>query len=126
MGNEPSLKLKGWSIKVALAVFTLFMVSGSLAYFGIIDLTGYQKQILDVAAVMIVFIEIGLIGIIRSKGKKGLDFFSALGLFSGLFILSSLTLEFFGVSGNFITNMNGVKGVVYAVLVIDFIVEMFR
>lgn len=120
--KQPSLKMKKGSVRLAIVVFALFLAFAALASFGVIDLTEYNQSILTVSAALIVFIEVGLASVIKKKGK-GLDLFSFLGIIAATIVLVTLALQWMGVA---VAVLEGIQGIVFAVLVVSFIIEAMR
>lgn len=120
--DKPSLKMSAWSIRIAIAVFAILLLVMALAKFNVIDLQGWNKDVLTFGAVIIIFIEVGLAQLIKNKGK-GLDFFSFIGVFAGLLTLLTWILQLLSVVS---TALDGIQGFVFAALVISFGIEALR
>lgn len=120
--KQPGLKMKKGSIRLAIVVFALFLLFAALASFGVVDLTEWNQAILTVAAALIIFVEVGLASVIKKKGK-GIDIFSFLGIVAATIVLITLALQWMGIA---VAVLEGIQGIVFAVLVVSFIIEAFR
>ena len=114
--------MKPLSLRITFIVFALFLFFAALAAFGLIDLTTQNLTILNVAAVLIVFIEIGLVQAFRSRGKS-VDLLGLIGLIAGIIVLVTIMLGFLNVT---VAVLNPIQGLVYGALVVSFVVESIR
>jgi len=118
------LKLKPLSIRVTFIAFALFLLFAAAASFGLFDLTNLFDVILGVAAVAVIFTEVGIAAAFRSRGRS-VDFLGLIGLVAGIITLTTVALEFVAIpalSGV----LNPIQGLVFGVLTVSFILEAFR
>lgn len=115
-----TLKLKPWSIRIIFLAFALLLLFSSLAAFGVVDLTLQSYNVLAVASAIIIFVEVGLASVFKNKK---IDVLSSIGVISALIILITVV---FGLMGTTFAVLNGIQGVVFAVLVVSFVIEAMR
>jgi len=115
------VKLKDVSIRLAVIAFAVFLALAAISNLGLVDIPDQSNLILSLAAILIVFTEIGLVNIIQKKGK-GVDFFGAFGLVAGVVLLITLGLELAGI---IYAPLEGIRGLIFAVMAGSFLIETF-
>ena len=119
MGNK--FKVKPMGITLLLWGVVVLVLMNLLSRFGIVDLTGFQPEIITLLAIFFVAVEIGVMEWIQ--GKKKLDAFRMFGAIVVLIAFISLLLGWFGMSLAF---LNPFKGFVDLALLVFVVVEIFR
>jgi hypothetical protein len=115
------IKLKPASTKVVVLAFALFLFAASISAFGWFSVPNVDSLILSLSAVLVIFIEVGLVKVF-GKGGQGLDLFSAFGVVAAILLLVTLGLEFMGIT---FAALEGIRGLVYGVMGISFLIETF-
>ena len=127
MANKFNFKLKPMSIRLTFIAFAVFLLFAALSSFGIVNLTNTFDLILGTTAALVIFIEVGLAQIYKTKGKS-LDALGLIGVIAGIITLTTIILEFasIGSGSGILTALNGIQGLVFGVLVVSFFVETFK
>ena len=117
-------KLKSNSARILIGVLALFLLFNALTGLGVIELPDINAEILSLAAVLIIFIEIGFVKLFggAKEGKKGMDLFSAFGAVAAVLLLIFTVLNLTGISS---TLLDSIRGVVFAVVFVSFTIEVF-
>ena len=115
------IKLKDLSMRIVVAVFALILMALGLTGAGIFDVSAYVLPMVKLSAVIILFIEIGLIGIIKAKAK-GLDFMTGTELIIGALVALEVVLS---LLGNSIATLSALSGWILLIFGIVFAIEAF-
>lgn len=117
MVNKTGLKMKTLSIRVVVVVFAFILMALGLAGAGIWDVSNYIIPIVKLGAVMILFIEIGLISVIQKIQK--IDFIKGVEIVIGALVALEVVLMLFGSTWATLSNLSGwilfIFGIVFAV-----------
>jgi len=118
------IKLKYNSIRIAIVVFALLLLSLGINGLGILELPSNLNYIaLTLGAITIIFIEVGVVSIFsKKKEKPGLDIFSLIGVISAIILGLVVILGLFGLS---YTALDSISGLALIVVGISFIIESF-
>lgn len=126
MAKNIGLKLKPMSVRVTFVAFALFLLFAALSSFGV--LTGVLDRsfdlILGVAAALVIFTEVGLSQVWKSRGKD-VDILGLIGIIAGVTVLITIVLEFVNIT-TLSSILNPIQGFIFGVLVVSFFVEAFR
>jgi len=117
------IKMEPMSFKVMAVVFALFIFILGLATVGAdaLNLAKYLTDIVMIAAVIIFFIEIGLLQIIKKQGR-GIGLATSVELIVGVLMLISVALNIFGVSWG---TLSIFRGWILMIFGIAFLIEAF-
>jgi len=115
------IKLKDLSMRIVVAVFALILMALGLTGAGIFDVSAYVLPMVKLSAVIILFIEIGLIGIIKTKAQ-GLDFMTGTELIIGALVALEVVLSLLDMS---IATLSAMSGWILLIFGIVFAVESF-
>ena len=115
------IKLKDLSMRIVVAVFALILMALGLTGAGIFDVSAYVLPMVKLSAVIILFIEIGLIGIIKTKAQ-GLDFMVGTELIIGALVALEVVLSLLDMS---IATLSAMSGWILLIFGIVFAVESF-
>ena len=115
------IKLKDLSMRIVVVAFALILMALGLTGAGIFDVSNYILPMVKLSAVMILFIEIGLIGIIKAKAK-GLDFMTGTELIIGALVALEVVLS---LLGNSIATLSALSGWILLIFGIVFAIEAF-
>ena len=121
MGKGLTTKLRTMSERIVVIVFALILIALGLAATGIFDVSNYIFPMVKLSAVIILFIEIGLIGIIKTKAK-GLDFMTGIELTIGALVALEVVLSLLDMS---IAGLSALSGWILLIFGIVFAVEAF-
>ena len=91
------LKMKDASKRISAAILAVILLMLGLTAAGVFDVASYVVVIAKLGAVLVLFIEIGLMGIIKRKGKD-LDFITGTELVIGALVALEVILHLVGVT----------------------------
>lgn len=119
MANKMGMnKMKTLSQRIVVAVFALILMILGLAGAGVWDVSSYILSLVKLSAVVILFVEIGLLGIIKKQGK-GLGFLTGVEIVVGILVALETVLMLMGTTWATLSNLSGwvlfIFGIVFAI-----------
>ncbi len=100
------LKMKDASKRISAAILAVMLLMLGLTAAGVFDVSGYVLTVAKLGAVLVLFIEIGLLGIIKRKGKD-LDLVTGAELIVGALVAIEIIIHLVGVSIPTLSAMSG-------------------
>lgn len=105
-----AVKLKDKSLKIVSITFALVVMMLGLTAAGVFDVNEFVIPLVKLSAVIILFIEIGLLafikGAVKSKGRK-LDFLTSVEVILGVAIALEMVLDFANITFETLSLLSG-------------------
>jgi len=123
--NKLSVKLKDKSFKIISITFALIVIMLGLTAAGVFNVSSYVIPLIKLSAVIILFLEIGILAFLKSAVKskgKTLNFLTSVEIIVGVLVALEMVLSLLNVS---VETLSVMSGWVLFIFGIAFLIETF-